>query len=137
MALIQMTDPASTTLAAATAITTGTLTLAGSFYGIPADSMLAATLGAGIAMSSAPRVGLGRASISAALGVFVSSLVLAVFLGPLVGIVADGVIDKLVGINLPDGPMRAAAALLVGLGAQRWLPAILTRMTGVIEGAAK
>ena len=60
-----MTDPASTTLAAATAITTGTLTLAGSFYGVPADSMLAATLGAGIAMSSAPRIGCARDTISA------------------------------------------------------------------------
>ncbi len=129
-----MTDPTTTTLAAATAITTGTLTLAGSFYGIPADSMLAATLGAGIAMSSAQRIDCTRASISAAVGVFISSLVLAVFLGPLVGIVADGVIDKLTSINLPDGPMRAAAALLVGLGAQRWLPAVLSRMTGMIEG---
>lgn len=132
-----MADPASTTLAAATAITTGTLTLAGSFYGIPADSMLAATLGAGIAMSSAPRIGCSRVTISAAVGVFVTSLVLAVFLGPLLGIVADGAIEKLTGIALPDGPVRAAAALLVGLGAQRWLPAILARMTGVIEGAAK
>lgn len=88
-------------------------------------------------MSSAPRVGVGLAAIVAAMGVFVSSLVLAVFLGPLVGIVADGLIEKLTGINLPDGAVRAAAALLVGLGAQRWLPAVLTRMTGVIEGAAK
>lgn len=132
-----MAEPASTTLAAATAITTGTLTLAGSFYGIPADSMLAATLGAGISMSSAPRVGIGMASISSAVGVFITSLVLAVFLSPLVGIMADGILEKLTGIDLPDGPVRAAAALLVGLGAQRWLPAILTRMTGVIEGAAK
>lgn len=129
-----MTDPASTTLAAATAITTGTLTLAGSFCGVPADSMLAATLGAGIAMSSAKRIDCTRTSISAAVGVFISSLVLAVFLGPLVGIVADGLIDKATSINLPDGPMRAAAALLVGLGAQRWLPAVLSRMTGVIGG---
>lgn len=131
-----MTEPTSTALAASVAITTGTLTLAGSFYGIPADAMLAATLGAGIAMSSAGRLDMKRASIVTALGVFVTSLILAVFFGPLVGIIADGVIDKLTGINLPDGPVRAAAALLVGLGAQRWLPAALKRMTHVIEGGA-
>jgi hypothetical protein len=130
-----MTEPTSAALAAATAITTGTLTLAGSFYGIPADSMLAATLGAGIAMASAPRVGAGRAAIFSAMGVFVTSLSAAVFLGPLVGIVADGMLGKLTEIDLPDGPVRAAAALLVGMGAQRWLPAVLARMTGVIEAA--
>jgi len=132
-----MAEPTSATLAAAAAITTGTLTLAGSFYGVPADSMLAATLGAGIAMSSAQRIDLTRPSILAALGVFGSSLVLAVFLGPLLGIVADGLMLKLTGIDLPDAPVRAAASLLTALGGQRWLPAMLDRVTAAIAGGAK
>lgn len=132
-----MSEPASASLAAAAVITTGTLTLAGNFYGVPADSMVAATLGAGLAMSSAKRVGIARATVVAAVGVFVSSLVLAVFLGPLVGILAGGLVLKLTDINLPDGPVRAAAALFVALGSQRWLPAVLKRVSSAIEGGEK
>ena len=129
-----MAEPSSAALAAATALTTGTLTLAGSVCGIPADSMLAAVLGAAIAMSTARRYCFTRASLAGALGVFISALVMAVFLGPLFGILADGVINKLIGVDLPDAPMRAAGSLLTGLGAQRWLPAILVRVTQAIEG---
>jgi len=129
-----MPEPTSTTLASAAAITTGTLTLAGSFYGIPADSMLAATLGAGMAMASAQRIELTRTSLLAALGVFASALIFAIFLGPLVGAVVDGVVLKLTGVDLPDAPARAAASLLIGLGSQRWLPALLDRVSFQIKG---
>lgn len=132
-----MSEPASTALAAAAAITTGTLTLAGNFYGIPAATMIAATLGAGISMSSSPRIGNGFAAVTAAMGVFVTSLVMAVFLGPIVGFIMDGMVEKMTGINLPDGPAQSAAVLLVGLGAQKWLPALLTRMTTALEGVTK
>ena len=130
-----MAEPSSTALAAATAITTGTLTLAGSFYGIPADSMLAATLGAGMAMASAQRIEMTRASIFAAVSVFVGAMVFAVFFGPLVGLIADALVYKFIGVDLPDAPTRAAVSLLIALGAQRWLPVLLDRVTVEIKGS--
>lgn len=130
-----MAEPSSTALAAATAITTGTLTLAGSFYGIPADSMLAATLGAGMAMASAQRIEMTRASIFGALSVFISAMVFAVFLGPLFGLIVDALVYKFIGVDLPDAPTRAAVSLLIALGAQRWLPVVLDRVTAGIQGS--
>jgi hypothetical protein len=129
-----MTEPTSASLAAATAVTTGTLTLAGNVLGIPADSMLGAVLGAGIAMSGAPRLETTRASVLNAVGIFSTSLILAVFLGPLVSIVADQALTKLTGIDLPDDPLRAAASLLVAIGLQRRLPALLDKLTSRIGG---
>ena len=130
-----MTEPTSTALAAA-AITTGTLTLAGNFYGIPADAMLGSILGAGIAMSGAERMETTAASILHSMGVFGTSLVLAVFLGPLAGTAADQVLNKLAGIDLPDGPTRAAASLLVAIGLQRRLPALLDRLASKTKDKA-
>lgn len=123
-----MVEPTSVSLAAATAVTAGTLTLAGSFYGVPADAMLGAVLGAGIAMSSAPRLETTRASVLNAAGVFATSLILAVFLGPLLGIALDQIAVKLIGVNFPDDPLRAAATLLVAIGLQRRLPGLLDRL---------
>jgi hypothetical protein len=123
-----MAEPTSATLAAATAITTGTLTLAGSIYGIPADAMLAAVVGAGIAMANEPRQETTRASMTHGIVVFSSSLALAIFIGPLAGIAANQSLHKLFGIDLPDGPLRAATSLLVAIGLQRRLPKLLDRL---------
>ena len=123
-----MTEPTSAALAAAAVITTGTLTLAGNVYGIPADAMLGSILGAGIAMSGAERLDSTFSSVMNAMGAFATSLVLAVFLGPLVGSATDQLLNKLAGVDLPDGPIRAAAALLVAIGLQRRLPALLDRL---------
>ena len=129
-----MAEPTSASLAAATAITTGTLTLAGTFYGIPADAMLGAVLGAGISMANAPKLSTTRASVLNAVGVFATSLTLAVFLGPLISIVVDQAFFKLSAIDLPDNPLRAAVSLLVAIGLQRRLPRLLDGLTDKLGG---
>lgn len=131
-----MSEPASTTLAATTAVTTGAFTLAGSMYGVPADAMLAAVLGAAMAMSSSTKIAPTARSLLSACGVFCSALIVAVFFGPLVGLIADALTYKLIGVDLPDAPVRAAASLLVALGSQLWLPALLARVTTQIKGDA-
>ena len=129
-----MAEP--TTILAATVLATGTLTVAGSLFGIPADAILASVCGAAIAMSSARRA---EATIEQArvwLGAFATSMAAAIFLGPLAGAGVEAALTRLAGLTLPSDPVRAATCFMIALGAQRWLPAVLDRINSSITNSA-
>ncbi|CAB4194505.1 hypothetical protein UFOVP1254_93 [uncultured Caudovirales phage] len=125
-----MLEPTTATgAAAASAIATGTLTIAGSLFGIPAEAIISSVVGAGIAMGRASKAGTGIGRVRASLMVFVTGMGGAIFLGPLVAFGLNSAVSKLFSINLPDAPLRVGVCFLVAMGAQKWLPALMERVS--------
>jgi type IV secretory pathway TrbD component len=132
-----MAEPTTvTTAVAAAAITTGTLTVAGSLFGIPADAILASVMGAGLAMGRSRKVDPTGQSLAAAIGVFVTSLFAAVVLGPAIGFVANMASVKFLSFDVPAAVLRPVLCFVVALGSQQWLPALLGRVTTEIGRVA-
>ena len=130
-----MAEP--TTVLAAAVLATGTLTVAGSLFGIPADSILASVAGSAIAMSSARRAEASLEQARVWFGAFATSMAAAIFLGPLVGAGLEAALTRLAGFTLPSDPVRAATCFMIAMGAQRWLPAVLDRINSSIISATQ
>jgi hypothetical protein len=125
-------EPTTSSGIAFASVATGTLTMAGSLFGIPAEAVLSSVVGAGIAMGRAPKAKTSVLQMKASLVVFFTGISTAIFLGPFISIAIDAFVNKFFSIDLPDAPMRVGVCFLVSMGAQRWLPLILERISSDI-----
>lgn len=130
-----MADP-TTTAGTAALLATGLVTVTGTALGIPADAIGASVIGAALALGVADRVRITLMSSVRVLKAFFLSLACGIFLGPPVALWLDYAFQRLTGLDLPDAMVRAAACLLVALGAQRLLPLVFDLLARVLSARA-
>jgi len=130
-----MPEPTSTALAATTAATSS-LAVVATAMGVPAPVVLAAVLGAALAVGQSERMELRLASLIAVAATFCAAFGFGIWGGALAGHVLIGLLNGLVpkAQLSPDAADPICTVLVAMLGQRTLLPLVLKALTKRVEG---
>lgn len=130
-----MPEPTSTALAATTAATSS-LAVVATAMGVPAPVVLAAVLGAALAVGQSDRMELRLAALIAVAATFCAAFGFGIWGGALAGHVLIGLLSGLVpGAKLSlDAADPICTVLVAMLGQRTLLPLVLKALTKRVEG---